>query len=197
MSYFAANRPAAPFRVLVVGDSYTAGSDEGGKGAAGWASLVDEQLEEVVVTTSAAGGSGYVTAGPSGQTFPDLIEAAGGGFDVVVFFGSRNDVAPPGEVRAAAEAAFATAREKSPDAALLVIGPPWVNDDPPSSVLEASTAVRAAAETAGGTWVDPLADGWFHDRPELIGSDGIHPTDEGHRYMAGLIGPALRRALGS
>jgi lysophospholipase L1-like esterase len=55
--------------------------------------------------------------------------------------------------------------------------------------------VSAAAAAAGATFVDPLADRWFVGHPELIGADHVHPTDAGHAYMAGLIRPAIEKAL--
>ncbi len=36
---------------------------------------------------------------------------------------------------------------------------------------------------------------WFVDRPDLIGADGVHPTDAGHQYMADMIGPRIRTQL--
>jgi len=37
-----------------------------------------------------------------------------------------------------------------------------------------------------------LAEGWFSgSRERLIGPDGIHPTDAGHRYMAQRVLAAL------
>lgn len=184
-------------RVLVVGDSYTAGSAQGGVGPAGWAILVQRALSSpshpVYVNEAADGGSGYVNPGPRHVTFPELIMNASGSYNLIVFFGSRNDDAPG--VQAAAAAAFATARTKFPHARLLVIGPPWVNGNPPGFVTDDRDAVAAAARAAGATFVDPLAARWFVGHPELIGADGIHPTDAGHRYMAGLIRPAIEAAL--
>ena len=40
-------------------------------------------------------------------------------------------------------------------------------------------------------FVDPIAEGWFVGRPDLIGADGIHPTDAGHAYMAARIAPLI------
>jgi lysophospholipase L1-like esterase len=185
-----------PTRVLVVGDSYTAGSDEGGQGAAGWPAVVAAELGQgVSLEVAAAGGSGYVATGHSDQTFTDLVSGAAGGFDLVVFFGSRNDAAPAEQVQAAATEAVTAARAASPEAGLLVIGPPWVNSSPRPAVQYASVGVEKAATAAGATFVDPLDEGWFYDRPELIGADRVHPTDEGHRYMADLILPKMRAAL--
>ena len=40
-------------------------------------------------------------------------------------------------------------------------------------------------------FVDPIAQGWFVGRPDLIGDDGVHPTDAGHAYMAARIAPLI------
>jgi hypothetical protein len=45
-------------------------------------------------------------------------------------------------------------------------------------------------------FVDPLAQGWFAGATaELIDPDQVHPTAEGHRYLADLIGPVVERTL--
>ena len=36
---------------------------------------------------------------------------------------------------------------------------------------------------------------WLLARVELIGTDGVHPTDAGHAYLADLIEPIVREAL--
>ncbi|MDT4998170.1 MAG: hypothetical protein QOK12_275, partial [Mycobacterium sp.] len=47
----------------------------------------------------------------------------------------------------------------------------------------------------GATWIDPIAERWFVGRPDLIGADGVHPTDAGHAYMAGKIAPLIAAQL--
>ena len=42
---------------------------------------------------------------------------------------------------------------------------------------------------------DPLAEGWFVGRPELIGPDGVHPSDAGHAYLAEKIVPLIAGQL--
>lgn len=188
--------PDDPVRVLVVGDSYTVGSAEGGVGGANWTQVVAEQMDGVELDVAAEGGRGYVSTGPAGGTFLDLAERAGPGYDVVVVFGSRNDDASPRQVRRAAEETFAVLQDSSPDAELLVIGPPWVDENPPAYVRTSSRAVKAASRAAGATFLDPLDEGWFAGAAHrYIGADRIHPTNEGHRYLARRIMPWLRDAV--
>ena len=55
--------------------------------------------------------------------------------------------------------------------------------------------LRDQARQVGATFVDPIAERWFFDNPELIGADGIHPTDAGHAYMADKIAPLIGKEL--
>ena len=87
------------------------------------------------------------------------------------------------------------ARRGAPTARLLVIGPPWPTDDVPDNVWRVRDALAAEAAAIGATFIDPLAEHWFVGRPELIGKDGIHPTDAGHAYMADKIAPLILAQL--
>lgn len=189
--------PAEPVRVLIIGDSYTVGSGEGGLGRANWTQLVAQDLgDDVVVDVAAEGGRGYLSTGPAGGTFLDLAERAAGGYDVVLVFGSRNDDAPRPAIREAADRIFDVLQQSSPEAELVIVGPPWVDEDPPARVVASSRAVEDAARAAGATFVDPLEEGWFTGPARrLIGEDRVHPTDAGHAYLADRIAPALRAAV--
>ncbi len=55
--------------------------------------------------------------------------------------------------------------------------------------------IRAAAEAASVPFIDPLRQGWFADGSDLIGADGVHPTDEGHEHLADRIQPVVEEAL--
>jgi lysophospholipase L1-like esterase len=46
----------------------------------------------------------------------------------------------------------------------------------------------------GGVFGD-IAERWMADKPQLIGGDGIHPTNEGHEYLAQKIAPLVANAL--
>lgn len=188
--------------VAVIGDSYTGGSNEGGTREHGWPALVTTQLDRqgvpVKFDVGAIGGSGYVNRGPkNNKVFADELPAVvHPGSRLVVFFGSRNDRGvPAAEYATAVHSTFAQAKVLAPTARLLVIGPPWVDGSPPPTALEMRDALRAEAESAGATFVDPMAEGWFADQQGLIGADNVHPNDAGHVYMANKIAPLIAAQL--
>ena len=115
---------------------------------------------------------------------------------LVVFFGSRNDQpVDPRRFPDLAAGTFQLARFAAPDARFLVIGPPWPTATPPPAVLKIRDSLRDQALANGAEFVDPIAEGWFVGRPDLIGRDGVHPTDAGHAYMAERIAPLIYRQL--
>jgi hypothetical protein len=72
------------------------------------------------------------------------------------------------------------------------VGPIWQDGSPPRRCLVLRDRLRARATAIGAVFVDPLAGRWFAGaRHALIGSDALHPTDAGHRFMAGRILAAL------
>jgi len=188
-------------RIAVIGDSYTTGGDLGGLGSNGWAArawqLLARQGLPVTANVAAEGGAGYGTRGNHGSVFEDLTADAVKPDDaLVVFFGSRNDQwVDPTQLSVLAYGTYQLARRTAPSAKFLVIGPPWPTADPPDTVLRIRDALKYQAGVAGATFIDPIAAGWFVGRPELIGKDGIHPTDAGHAYMAAKIAPLIGAQL--
>jgi len=187
--------------IAVIGDSYTAGSTEGGNGPNAWTQLAWQLLAkrgvQVAADVAAEGGAGYSQPGTQGSIFEDLAARAVRGNDaLVVFFGSRNDQpVEPHKLAGMAGDTFKLARYAAPDAKFLVIGPPWPTATPPPEVLAIRDSLRAQAAATGMTFVDPIAENWFVDRPDLIGADGVHPNDAGHAYMAERIAPLIFRQL--
>ena len=187
--------------IAVVGDSYTTGGDLGGLGSKGWTNRAWQWLTRqgipVSADVAAEGGAGYGTRGNHGSVFEDLTADAVEPDDVVVvFFGSRNDQAvDPTQLSILAWGTYQLARRTAPKARFLVIGPPWPTADPPDNVLRIRDALKYQAGVAGATFVDPIAAGWFVGRPDLIGKDGVHPTDAGHAYMADQIAPLIGAQL--
>lgn len=192
-----------PTIYFAFGDSYTGGSDMGGgRGTPeNWVSRVSNQLRpevpDLVTAERGLGGSGYVAVGPSGIVFADEVrKSLTPEADLVSIFGSINDKnVPPAEVAQAADTLLADVKKIAPDAKVVVIGPAWMNADVPDNILEIRNALSDAAERRGAAWVDPISDRWFFDRTDLIGEDGVHPTNDGHAYMAERIAPHLAAAL--
>ena len=188
-------------RVAVVGDSYTTGGELGGLGSKGWTTrawqLLSRQGIAVAPDVAAEGGAGYGTRGNHGSVFEDLTADVVKPDDaLVVYFGSRNDQnVDPTQLSVLAWGTFQLARRTAPSAKFLVIGPPWPTADPPNAVLQIRDALKYQAGVVGATFIDPIAQGWFVGRPDLIGKDGVHPTDEGHAYMAEKIAPLIGAQL--
>jgi lysophospholipase L1-like esterase len=188
-------------RIAVIGDSYTTGTDEGGRGPKAWTArawrTLAHQGVQVAADVASEGRAGYGVRGDRGSLFGDLTARAVKPDDVlVVFFGSRNDQGVDPELLAEmVDDSFDLARRTAPSARLLVIGPPWPTADVPNAVLLIRDILNAAARAAGATFIDPLTDRWFVGTPDLIGADGVHPTDAGHAYMADKIAPLIRAQL--
>lgn len=199
-----AGRESTLTRIAVISDSYTTGTDLGGLGVNGWPSLAWRILAEegrpVAADVAAEGRAGYGVRGDHNSTFGDLTARAVRPDDaVVVFFGSRNDQPVDAiEVAGLARNAFELARRRAPTARFLVIGPPWPTADVPVRIMQIRDALAIVAQASGARFIDPLVERWFVGRPELIGVDGVHPTDIGHRYLAeriaGLIAAELPAA---
>ncbi|CAM4140054.1 GDSL-like Lipase/Acylhydrolase [Mycobacterium basiliense] len=187
--------------VAVIGDSYTTGTDEGGLGQKSWTArawqLLGQTGVRIAADVAAEGRAGYGVPGDHGSVFQDLTERAVEPDDVlVVYFGSLNDRDfDPRLLGERARDTFDSAHRLAPSAKFLVVGPPWPTADVPASMFQIRDAVDAAARAAGATFVDPIDERWFVDRPDLIGSDGVHPNDAGHEYLADRIAPLIRAQL--
>ena len=189
--------PAEDARIVVIGDGYTARTAQGGEDPLAWPALLEQRLDDADVEVSAADGAGFVTPNVFGRTIGSLAAAAPmADADLIVVFGGRADgPVPPEEVATAAGAVLERARVAAPDAPILVIGPAWPDAQVPPEVLADRDAIAGVAAQAGVPFVDPLAEGWFVDRVDLIAADGVHPTPQGHQYLADLIEPIVRDAL--
>jgi lysophospholipase L1-like esterase len=201
VDYRVMGRETPLYRVAVIGDSYTSGGVEGGRGVKGWTAqawqLLARQGVQISADVAAEGGAGYGVRGNRGSVFEGLAaRAVRPDDDLVVFYGSRNDQGvDPAAFFGAALGALNVARRAAPSAPLLVIGPPWPTAAVPAAVTLIRDVLAADARAVGATFVDPIAEHWFVGRPELIGKDGVHPNDAGHAYMADRIAPLIRAQL--
>jgi lysophospholipase L1-like esterase len=106
--------------------------------------------------------------------------------DVVVLAAGHNDYNwSRSATRAAADAVIMRIHRSLPRALLVVVGPIWQSGRPPASLLALRDHLRHVAAAVPALFIDPIAERWLAgSRHALIGADGIHPTDRGHRFMA-------------
>lgn len=181
----------------IYGDSFTSGYAGFGVGERNWTTIVARQLN-LAVANNAVGGTGWVQC-PGAMTFPGQVATTPvPDADVLVFFGSFNDrvTQSPSAVGIAAKVGLQLAALSSPHARLLVVGPQWPNANPLPLMFQHRDQIRAAALAANAAWVDPLDERWFFEGTGLITTlDSIHPTNEGHRYIADRIAPHVTAIL--
>jgi lysophospholipase L1-like esterase len=187
-----------PVPVAIIGDSYTAGTDVGGLGDTNWTKILARNAEAarlpLQLRVSGKSSSGYVTKGGQGTTFPGEARRIVTAVDrVVIVFGSRNDAYA--DVTAAAETTFRVIERKAPNATVIAIAPPPTSSDAPPYLRKLGSEIQVAAKRKNVTFVNTIKDGWFSGRRDLMGADGWHPNDAGHRYMADKITPVVLAAL--
>ena len=186
---WAVPRPVAAF----LGDSYTTGWAGAGLGRQGWPSIVGAVHGWRIVNRAVAG-TGFVNPGWTGQPVRTRVGAVVRANPGIVFVAAGHNDNRFGR-RATGEAADAvlrSLRRALPDAVIVVIGPIWANGSPPASIRGIRSELRAGAAAIDAIFVDPIRDGWFAGRAErLILGDGIHPSNAGHRRIAGFVLRAL------
>lgn len=190
--------------IVVIGDSYTEGVEQGGLGDANWTaqlrSLLRRNDERAAMTVDGSGGSGYVSVGWRNVTFGQMADrTVDDSADIVIVFGSINDMfdgANAADVTRAARDTYSTVRAAAPSATLMVVGPSPTGDEVPDELRQVSDGVARAAADAGATFIDPIAEQWFSgDAAALISDDDLHPTDDGHAYIAELVLPHVEAAI--
>lgn len=201
-------------RMVVIGDSYNAGSSYGPWLAGGSiAQLLGKRLGWGDVWNLSIGGTGYCHAGAATfSTFGGRVpQALALGPDALVLMGSTNDVGyAPAMVTAAAVATLQAIRAGSA-APVVVIGVPSIN-------LPGAAATEAAIAAAVAQLDDPLV--FFvpiclAPSPWLLGAwnnaggvpagtvnaglyvaaDNVHPPEIGFDYYAARIEQAIRTAV--
>lgn len=193
--------------ITYIGDSLTNGTSQDSGLGARFPAIISRRLL-VPARILASNGSGYVQVGPAAgaQTFPGQARSVQPDTSLVLILGSRNDMHSEEDIDEIPERALTTyerVKDRAPNARLLVVGPPWINDSPSAEILAVRDQVRAAAEQAGVDFLDPIREGWFAEpqgvlddgRSRLIAQDRIHPNDDGHEYLADRLLPYVTERI--
>jgi lysophospholipase L1-like esterase len=179
--------------VAFLGDSYAAGDGAANKETDRWSALVSADFgwDEA---NFGFGGTAYSTGGilDGGQPFDARIaDVAAASPTMVVVSGGRND-AQPEDLADRINSTFQNLRSALPNAIIVAIQPMYDSKPYPDRLTEESALIQSAVTAAGGTYLslpNPL-----EGRPDLISSDGVHPTNEGHRILADAVEQAMSTA---
>lgn len=165
--------------MVVLGDSFTAGTDQ--NDGPEWPALLSSRLGwEIVV--EAAPRSGYVGS-DEGTDFGDRVDAVvEHPADIVLLAGGISDLNDDvDEVTVAAEEVAVEIIDRLPDAEL-VIASPFSNGRPGPVTTGLAERLEQVATDLGVTYLDVTE--YLPFGSDLIGDDGVHPSDKGHRKIA-------------
>ena len=199
-------RPTDQLDIAVIGDSFTEGTPLGGEGDTNWTVVLSSLLDTAGIAHSisveASSGSGYVSPGIRNLTFAQMSELAiKPGTDLVIVFGSVNDAGEDEAAYASAvRASLESMRKRAGSATLLVVGPAWVDARIPAEVARMEEVLRVESLRVDADFVNPLDQRWFFDPNRsnvvgLISTDGLHPTDVGHAYLAERMADLVRQEI--
>ncbi|PWJ55160.1 hypothetical protein SAMN06264364_10481 [Quadrisphaera granulorum] len=182
--------------VVFVGD----GLDPAGT-ANDWSALAATALAgagaPVERSVAAADGAGWAARSSDGRTFADLVDqVVTPQTRVLVLLGSRNDLAAPTAVGEGAERALRVARDKAPQAEVVIVGPPALGDTTSAALASTRRALSAATAQAGVVYLDPVATGGELDADATTTTDGsVRLTAAGQVQLANQVLPVLQRLL--
>ena len=180
-------RPVAGSTVAFLGNSYSSGWNGAGLGPHGWPGLIGKARGWRTINLAVAG-TGFIEPGLDGPA--DQLASACGGQEAS---GRRIHRRRPQRLALVLDRRGQSGRQGHRPAACCVAGRPPGDRRAHLAEREPAAAVPRPARppspqpprSVDAIFIDPLADGWFSgSRHRLIGSDGIHPTAAGHRYMA-------------
>jgi lysophospholipase L1-like esterase len=183
-------------RVLIFGDSYTAGAGADNPDSEGYAHVL-ARLEDWSTDIAGGPGTGYLDPGEDGEgSYRSRAQQldARDDFDLVILQGGSNDLGrDTHELGDAVRATIAYFRERFPSAQIIVLGPVVPATKQVDEVLRQQSAVAQVP------YISPISEGWFagtkYDKYTSVRWGG-HPNSEGHRLLATLLAKDLA-ALGA
>jgi lysophospholipase L1-like esterase len=198
-----ADKPRTPHAsvVMFLGDSYTTGR-LGQIPELTYAADTARTLGWQVIIGGYRG-TGFVARGSVHKNFSDLFTeqlAWRPAPDMVIVSGGHNDrFHSPQAVAEKATELLTTIQHTWTGTRLVLMGPMW-GGDPTRAVEDVRDALAGVADEEHVPFIDPLREHWITgDRvqgtgnaPMYILHDGVHPTTEGARYIAGRLVADLR-----
>lgn len=202
------NAKVAPYvtdnksRVVVFGDSYTAGTGANNEFVNYYAYELGKMMGWGNTIISGVGGTGYINTGNNRKTFRQRInDIISANPDAVIITGGINDlkIATPEQVGTEAALFFNQIRKALPKCEIIVVSPFWPK----------ATNYPVAYKEALHSAINGIANSDFIDLGEsftanpgralsiqsLVYKDGMHPSATGHSVIAEKLSAALKKTL--
>jgi lysophospholipase L1-like esterase len=216
--------PPYKTRWAVLGDSISGGSASNlGAGQGTWVTLAGMYLGWDDSWNEALGGTGYITAGTT-ATFPNRVSTDIVAYNpdrIIVWGGYNDNGGSQSAIGTAAATVFSTLKAGLPNAQIFVLGCWSPTGSPAASLTNTDNTIKAAAAAAQLPFISPITGSVYNSAGTLvttqgpfisgtghvgattnagnadayIGTDGVHPTDAGHTYLARRIANALTALL--
>lgn len=205
-------------RVLLHGDSMLATVVDsavidtypyGAKGA-----LIGDFLGQCDTWSSGVGGSGWMAPAIHDRSWFNerlAIDVLAPAPDVIVEMGGGNDAAltpAQGTIQPLVETWLNTVISAKPETLVFMTGPIIAsNGGAAHTTIHAAKQAAAAKFPRNVAFIETLIDPWVSgtgragtptgdgNRDWICGSDGAHPTTEGHRYLAGRVARGVAQAI--
>ncbi|MFJ3488570.1 SGNH/GDSL hydrolase family protein [Leifsonia aquatica] len=167
-----------------IGDSIAIGNGVPADDA--WPLLVADEFGWTL-SDFAESAAGFTAPGLNTHTFDDQVSAVIRlRPDIVIVAATRNDVfASTAGLQAVATDALHRLRVALPDAQIIGVGPVWGSGVAPAQIAVIDATVKKVVLGVDGMWVEVGQP--FAGHPELVQTDGVHPTVAGQRLLAGLV----------
>jgi hypothetical protein len=187
-------RPLPPpdglVRVSVIGDSYSAGSDN----AVVWPTLIASGSPLSISVVAVPDASYAGDAGQSGRFAEQIDKALASKPSVIVVFGGLGDVGEPdGQITQSAIDLFAELIRRAPTTKLVVIGPIWHTQPVPDDFTAIDVDLEKAARITHTTYISLIQKDWLVADGLMQGDTA--PTDEGQAVLARQLNPILQQQI--
>ena len=178
--------PNGPVRVSVIGDSYSAGSNND----VTWPSLVAAGSPLSISDVAVADASYAGGAGQSGRFAEQIDKALASKPGVIVVFGGLGDAGlPDDQITQSAIDLFAELTRRAPNVKLVVFGPIWHHDPVPDVFMALDADLATAAKTTHTNYISLIRERWLI-ADGLMQGDAA-PTDDGQSVLARRLNPLL------
>lgn len=185
-------------KVVIAGDSFTEGT--GAPFGLGYAEYMRYLTGNYDIVNSGSGGTGYLQDNAGRPNLEDRVQTdiVDQAPDVVIIAMGINDTAS-GALTTSIQNTFNTIKTGLPDARVIILGS-WTSGEATANMQSITTTIETEAASKGFTFINPTGtgndDGWITGTGDVsspvgdgnadifVSSDGTHPSELGHHYLA-------------